>query len=111
MSKRAKKEVKMIDMSARMQVEVIPATEEEIMQLTYELNELTKKIQDTISSYEHNLSRIIENMMLEDLESDESENSSHFIRKYQDVLEKKNHEHIQEKLELYQSYLKNSFDK
>lgn len=112
MKKYAKKKLNIVDMSARMRVEIIPASKEEIDRFDRELDELNDKIQNIVNIYEHNLSRTIETMFLSDnIDVCEHESSSYFINKYSDIIEGTNHDKVQKKLDKYQCYLKNSYGK
>lgn len=109
MSKKNKKQKKMIDMSARLNIKVVPATQEEILCLDKELNELSLNIENIMLEYENRLSNTIDNMLLNGLkfEKFEEKDSSYFINKYDEIFKKRSKDHIQNRLEHYMNYLEN----
>lgn len=107
MAKRYKKEVRMIDMSARMKVEIIPATKDELEQAEKELEELNQNIEEKMKKYSSNLSkRIID--YLEDNEDNEQDiddkNAAYFLEKYQIMLNRST-SNVQDKIEQYEEIL------
>lgn len=109
MYKKNKKPKKMIDMTARLNIKIVPATQAEITTLDKELNEMSSNIENIMLEYENRLNKSIDSMFLNDLtfEKYEGKDSSYFISKYDDMLKKRNKDHIQNRLEHYMNYLEN----
>lgn len=100
MSKKKKKSARMIDMSARLNIEIIPSSAEEMIQLEKELDELTFNIQNKVNKYENSLYGSIEKILADKcyINIDEKKTSSYFIEKYEDMLEQRNIEHVKNKI-------------
>ena len=77
MAKRYKKETKMIDMSARLQVEVVPATEEEIEQINKEFEELFLSIERKNRLYVEQLTKAITDKLFMECAVFEEEDNSY----------------------------------
>lgn len=110
MAKKNKKEIKMIDMSERLNVEIIPATDEEIIETEKELEELNLIIIKKIEEYNSYLSKMIREFLKEDTICNEKEDiqkkSLYFIEKYDTFLKNRNVSNIQKIVEEYQEIAK-----
>lgn len=110
MSKKKKKDVHMIDMSARLNVKVVSATQEETIALQHELDEIEISVAKRMELYEKNLKNIISSVINEGLNSQTEKDSMYFIEKYEDYIENRNHNNIKNRLEQYKLYIEEQDD-
>ena len=95
----------MIDMSARMKVEVIPATEAELEQANRELDELNQNIEKKMEKFATNLSKKIIESLKENDQELEDKDASYFLEKYEIML-KRSSSNVQDKINEYEEVLK-----
>lgn len=104
MAKRNKKEVRMIDMSARMKVEIIPATEDELEQAKKELEELNQNIEEKMKKYSSNLSKRIIDCLKDNEQDMDDKDAAYFLEKYQIMLNRST-SNVQDKIDQYEEIL------
>ena len=106
MIKYKKKEIHMVDISGRMQIEIIheeytPNDEEE---WENEIKEINQKAEERMRKYEEKLQKMFITAR-SDAHSSTEKDADYFIHKYGDRFIDRNSENIKNRLELFNKYL------
>lgn len=98
MAKKKKKEIVMVDMSARLNIKVIESTEEESIQLQKELEEMELSIQRKMQRYECEIRELFMSSWDDDIVSSRKRDSDYFISTYENIYKNCNNDHIKNRL-------------
>ena len=104
MPKRKKKDVTMIDMTARLNVKITPGTYEESINFQKELDEINILVEKRMQLYEQHLHTTISSIMNDEIVVS-YQDVKYFISTYEKMVENRNIENIKNRMEQYNMYL------
>lgn len=109
MNRKNKKEVKMVDMTARLDVEVVPATEKEIEEANREFEKIYMIIEEKTRRYEEEVSENILKFLSQEIKVEKTDkDAKYFLKNYDYLLNLTNCTHIENKILKYQECFSNS---
>lgn len=107
MSKKKKKDATIVDMSARLNVKILSTTSDEADILEKDLQEIEIIVEKRMQSYELEIREMILSTMNESIIVASERNSSYFIERYQDMIDR-NNKNILKRMQTFQGYLMDS---
>lgn len=105
MSKKRKKDSKMIDMSFKCNIRIVSSSEEDDKTFYKELEELDISVEKRMERYEARIRATFQSALSEELITVTDHDSSYFINTYGSMIENRNDENIKKRIAQYQAYL------
>lgn len=105
MIKKRKNKATMIDMSSRKNVKIVPATQEEIILMHKELEEVSTAVEKRMERYESDIRELFISVSHEEIITVTEDDASYFISKYEDMIKNRNSKNISNRIKQYQFFL------